>query len=41
VYNKPETANYSHAGVLMGLGLQGHLKALAKTDIYTYLCQVT
>jgi len=39
VYNKPETANYAHAGVLMGLGLQGHLKALAKTDLYSYLCQ--
>lgn len=24
----------------MGLGLQGHLKALAKTDLYSYLCQV-
>lgn len=22
----------------MGLGLQGHLKALAKTDLYSYLC---
>jgi anaphase-promoting complex subunit 1 len=39
VYNKPETANHAHAGVLMGLGLQGHLKALAKTDLYSYLCQ--
>ncbi|EKX35535.1 hypothetical protein GUITHDRAFT_118345 [Guillardia theta CCMP2712] len=39
VYNKPEVANFSHAGVLMGLGLQGHLKALAKPDLYNYLCQ--
>ena len=38
VYNRPETANHAHAGVLMGLGLQGHLKALAKTDLYSYLC---
>jgi hypothetical protein len=33
VYNKPESANYAHAGVLMGLGLQGHLKVLPP-----YLC---
>jgi anaphase-promoting complex subunit 1 len=33
VYNKPESANYAHAGVLMGLGLQGHLKVLP-----TYVC---
>lgn len=39
VYNKPDSASYAHAGVLMGLGLQGHLKALAKTDLYSYLCQ--
>ena len=38
VYNKPEAATYAHAGVLMGLGLQGHLKALANTDLYSYLC---
>ncbi|KAJ1475245.1 hypothetical protein T484DRAFT_3643923, partial [Baffinella frigidus] len=39
VYTKPEAATLAHAGVLMGLGLQGHLKALAKTDLYSYLCQ--
>ena len=41
VYNKPESANYAHAGVLMGLGLQGHLKVFVpvlKRKICTRWC---
>ena len=26
VYNKPKTPNYTHAGMLMGLGLAGQLE---------------
>ncbi|GMI26641.1 hypothetical protein TeGR_g303, partial [Tetraparma gracilis] len=35
----PDTAtpNYAHGGLLMALGLRGHLGALAMTDIYEYL----
>ena len=39
VYNKPAAPNHAHAGLLMGLGLQGHLKALEVTDVYRYLTQ--
>ena len=39
VYNKPSAPNHAHAGLLMGLGLQGHLKALEVTDVYRYLTQ--
>jgi len=39
VYNQPAAPNYSHAGLLMALGLHGHLTALAMTDIYSYLSQ--
>jgi anaphase-promoting complex subunit 1 len=34
VYNRPSEPTFSHAGMLMGLGLQGHLTALAKSDLY-------
>uniref|UniRef100_A0A1D1Y4T9 Anaphase-promoting complex subunit 1 n=2 Tax=Anthurium amnicola TaxID=1678845 RepID=A0A1D1Y4T9_9ARAE len=38
-YNKPEEPNASHAGVLLGLGLHGHLCVLTITDVYRYLAQ--
>lgn len=37
VYNKPEELTNSYAGVLLALGLQGHLSALSFTIIYDYL----
>lgn len=40
MYNKPAEASSSHAGVVLALGLQGHLAALATTDLYRYLAQV-
>jgi anaphase-promoting complex subunit 1 len=42
VYNRPsvgDSVNYSHGGLLMALGLRGHLGSLAMTDIYEYLTQ--
>lgn len=37
-YNKPAGgANNAHGGLLMALGLQGHLSSLAMTDVYEYL----
>ena len=39
VYNRPGTRQHAHAGFLMGLGLQGHLLALANTDLYRYMSQ--
>jgi anaphase-promoting complex subunit 1 len=39
VYNKPTAPDYSHAGLLMALGLHSHLTALAMTDIFVYLSQ--
>lgn len=37
-YNRPAGgANNAHGGLLMALGLQGHLAALAMTDVYEYL----
>ena len=39
VYNKPNAPDYSHAGLLMALGLHDHLTALAMTDIFVYLSQ--
>lgn len=37
-YNRPAGgANNAHGGLLMALGLQGHLSSLAMTDIYEYL----
>lgn len=39
VYNKPDEPNFSHAGLLMALGLLKHLGVLAATDVYRYLSQ--
>ena len=39
MYNRPGTRQHAHAGFLMGLGLQGHLLALANTDLYRYMSQ--
>ncbi|KAK7204962.1 hypothetical protein BZA70DRAFT_278761 [Myxozyma melibiosi] len=37
VYNKPAALSSQHAGFLLGLGLNGHLKNLAEWHIYNYL----
>lgn len=37
VFNKPKDVNASHAGFLLGLGLNGHLKELEEWHIYNYL----
>ncbi|KAL3521232.1 hypothetical protein ACH5RR_019381, partial [Cinchona calisaya] len=39
VYNKPEEPNVVHAGLLLALGLHGHLHVLTITDIYQYYSQ--
>ena len=39
VYNRHSEASHSHAGLLMALGLSGHLRVLATTDIFRYLGQ--
>ncbi|KAK9796665.1 hypothetical protein WJX73_002436 [Symbiochloris irregularis] len=39
VFNKPPSPTYTHAGMLMGLGLSGQLACLSATDIYRYLSQ--
>jgi hypothetical protein len=49
IYNKSASAanktsessqsNHSHGGLLMALGLRGHLSALSMTDVYEYLTQ--
>eukprot|EP01018_Ginkgo_biloba_P012111 Gb_37425 [translate_table: standard] len=39
MYNKPDEPNFSHAGLLLALGLHGHLRVLASTDVYDYLSQ--
>ena len=39
VYNRPNELNYTHAGFLFALGLQGHLTALAPSDFFWYLSQ--
>lgn len=37
-YNRPAGgANNAHGGLLMALGLQGHLSSLAMTDVFEYL----
>lgn len=36
IYNKPEEPNVIHAGLLLALGLHGHLCVLTITDIYQY-----
>ncbi|CAL9156743.1 unnamed protein product [Musa hybrid cultivar] len=38
-YNKPEEPSFTHAGILLALGLHGHLCSLAMTDVYRYLTQ--
>lgn len=40
LYNKPEEPNVVHAGLLLALGLHGHLRVLTITDIYQYYSQV-
>ncbi|KAI9707673.1 MAG: Anaphase-promoting complex subunit 1 [Candelina mexicana] len=37
VFNKPPELNNRHAGFLLGLGLNGHLKAIAKWVAFKYL----
>lgn len=39
-YNKPEEPNVVHAGLLLALGLHGHLRVLNITDIFQYYTQV-
>nr|XP_043632201.1 anaphase-promoting complex subunit 1 [Erigeron canadensis] len=39
IYNKPEEPNVTHAGLLLALGLHGHLDVLIITDIYQYFSQ--
>ncbi|KAF5944722.1 hypothetical protein HYC85_018799 [Camellia sinensis] len=39
IYNKPEEPNVVHAGLLLALGLHGHLHVLTITDIYQYYSQ--
>jgi hypothetical protein len=33
-HSKPTVPNYAHAGVLLALGLNGHLNRLSWTDLY-------
>lgn len=35
--SKPDSPNYLHAGVLLALGLNGHLHKLSWTDLYRHL----
>jgi anaphase-promoting complex subunit 1 len=37
IFNKPADLNSQHAGFLLGLGLNGHLKRLEEWHIYNYL----
>lgn len=37
IFNKPHDLNSQHAGFLLGLGLNGHLKKLEEWHIYNYL----
>ncbi|XP_015079876.1 anaphase-promoting complex subunit 1 isoform X2 [Solanum pennellii] len=39
LYNKPEEPSVVHAGLLLALGLHGHLRVLTITDIYQYYSQ--
>ena len=39
VFNRPKLPTFSHAGVLMAFGLNGHLSSLTATDLYRYLAQ--
>lgn len=40
LYNKPDEPNVTHAGLLLALGLHGHLRVLTITDIFQYYSQV-
>lgn len=37
VFNKPQKLNSQHAGFILGIGLNGHLKNLEEWHIYNYL----
>jgi len=37
-HSKPAVPNYAHAGVLLALGLNGHLDRLSWTDLYRCVC---
>ena len=37
LYSRPAQASYSYGGMLLGLGLTGHLACLSPTDTYRYL----
>ncbi|XP_038980234.1 anaphase-promoting complex subunit 1 isoform X2 [Phoenix dactylifera] len=39
LYNKPEEPNYTHAGLILALGLHEHLHVLTITDVFRYLSQ--
>ncbi|KAG0481181.1 hypothetical protein HPP92_012039 [Vanilla planifolia] len=39
LYNKPQEPNFSHAGLLLALGLHEHLRVLMISDVYRYLSQ--
>ncbi|XP_047316183.1 anaphase-promoting complex subunit 1 [Impatiens glandulifera] len=39
IYNQPDEANVTHAGLLLAMGLHGHLQVLTITDIYQYYSQ--
>jgi len=43
IYNRPQTSELTneHAGFLMGLGLNGHLKNLAILNLHDYLVRVS
>lgn len=37
IFHKPKEPNYSHAGFMFALGIQGHLSSLLSTDVYSFL----
>ena len=39
LFNRPATLDFSHAGWLLGLGLNGGLACLTAADLYSYLSQ--
>ena len=39
MFNRPKEPSAAHAGVLLALGLRGHLSVLTNTDLYRYLVQ--
>ena len=43
MYNKPKNGQLTdeHAGFLMALGLNGHLKNLSYMNVHDYLCKVS